>query len=152
MKETFFSIPKRKRIFLELAISVLVVFSLYMILSVYFSASKEDSRKVTVLANIQTIFKQSEIYYISNSEKDFSYGKEIGSCLKGVFSDKTISKIILNISKNIRDPREITCETSINGEKWAMEIDKPYKSGILCIDSEKYVGVSKGIFDGTCTK
>ena len=143
---------KKKKFFVELAVVIIVIFCAYLFLSVIYSDSKQSARTANVFMNIGTIKKQAEIYYLSNMKNEYSYGKSISDCRSGVFSDRNISYALFEIAKNIAEPREILCETSFDGGRFAIEINRPFSKHKICIDNTGYTGESKGTFDGTCTK
>ncbi len=144
----FFRSPSRKTLFIEIAVGLIIIFSAYLFLSIPFENSKTLAKIASTEINIKTIQKQAEIYYLN----DNSYGREVGDCFGGMFLDEKIQMIFSEISKNIAGRKSILCETSIDGSRYAIEIDRPIEREKICFDSTGFNDVSKGTFDGVCTR
>ncbi len=132
-------------------IELIVVIAIFGILATvtlaFLSRPGKEASDASVKANLLSIRKQSEIYYISNS----NYGANITDCNSGLFSDLVVTKAINEIEKNIGGNANVTCTTSVGGNTWAISVDSLKKAGTTwCIDSTGNSKANSTSVSGLC--
>lgn len=122
-------------------IELIVVVAIIGILSsvVMFLVSKPGNQAAdnAVKANLLTVRKQSEVYYISGN----TYGSVLANCTGGVFNDPTVVAAIAEVKKHLGGSGTVTC--SGNENKWALKADSLKSTNeTWCVDSSGffYVG------------
>lgn len=115
-------------------IELIVVIAIFGILAAitlaFLSKPGAQASDVSVKANLLSIRKQSEIYYLESN----SYGENFTECNDGVFSDPKVTEALTEIQNNING--SITCNTSATGATWAISVDKLKSANVTwCVDS-----------------
>jgi len=117
---------------IEIMVVIAILGILMAVSLVLLSGPSKLASDNSVKANLLSIRKQSEIYYITNN----NYGVQISSCNTGVFGDPTVLSALDEIRDNIDGNKQIICTTSVSGSTWAISVNKLRKANTTwCVDS-----------------
>lgn len=135
---------------IELIVVFAIIAILASVLMFLINQPKENAENANIKANIQTIRKQSEIYFITNSTQTNSYGNGITSCNEGIFADNIVHSALVVIGSNLDTPKTITCQTGLNGNTWAILLENLNgESDPYCVDSSGFAGEAS-LDSGSC--
>ena len=130
-------------------IELIVVIAIFGILAAitlaFLSKPGAQASDASVKANLLSIRKQSEIYYLESN----SYGENFTECNDGVFSDPKVTEALNEIQNNING--SIACNTSASGATWAISVNKLKSAGVVwCVDSAGNSKEGVDASDGLC--
>jgi len=124
---------KRAFTIIELIVVVAIIGILSSVVMFFVSKPGSQAADNAVKANLLTVRKQSEVYYISGN----TYGSVQPNCTGGVFDDPTVVAAIAEVKKNLGGNQVVTCNGNEN--KWALKADSLKTTNEMwCVDSSGF--------------
>lgn len=129
---------------LELLVVIAIIGVLSAIIVAVTNKPRKDANMANIKANLITIQKQAELFYLINGK----YGNESSntSCSPAsrsgtLYADQTVNSAIVEILKRSRGGNKVRCYVKDGGNKWSVGIQMPVEYGFdFCADSTGYVG------------
>jgi prepilin-type N-terminal cleavage/methylation domain-containing protein len=125
-------------------VELLVVISIIALLAAFVSTSLIGARTKgadqAVKSTFRQVFVQAEIYKNQNGGFGSGLGAEtdVSDCNSGFFADPQMSELKTSILSNSMPGATLVCNTSANGQLWAMSVS-PMRSNIpWCADNSAH--------------